>query len=82
VTFADLDLPTREQINAVKEKLSPEGAEMFAQEMFEALWQSKEHADGRPLQEVVGAWYATLLLLEKHGTLEGIGVVLAARRHE
>lgn len=70
VSVADLELPPREQIASVLADLCPDCAQDFLRELMDALWRSKErskeHPDLRPVQEVVEAWYASLVFLKAY----------------
>jgi hypothetical protein len=82
VTLETIELPSREQLEAVQASLNPEGAQEFAEEFFEALWLSKERGDLRPVQDVIDAWYGSLLLVKKYPEPRDLEAVLAARKRE
>jgi len=82
VTLETMELPTPEQVEAVKASLNAEGAEAFAEEFFQAMWLSKERGDLRPVQDVIDAWYGSLLLVQKYPKPRDLDAVLRARRNE
>lgn len=62
VAPSQLRLPMPEQMNAVLPHLSPEGTSAFLHEVLTALQAAQANNDLRPVQEVVEAWFRTLLL--------------------
>ncbi len=51
----------------VRQHLNPKGARIFQLEVLEALHQSIDTNDLRPVQEVLEAWYRTLIVLKDPG---------------
>lgn len=62
----DLELPAPEQVHAVMDRLTPEGAVKFVGELMAALEAARTQNDLRPVQEVTEAWYRTLLFVNKY----------------
>lgn len=70
VSPADIELPTREQIDSVLSDLCFDCGQEFIRELMDALRESKERSreapDVRPVQEVVEGWYASMVFLKAH----------------
>lgn len=65
---SDLELPLPAQLDAVWPALTPDGAQSLARELLAAVREAKEKDDLRPVQEVIEAWYRSLLFIQKHGS--------------
>lgn len=72
VAPSQLRLPMPEQMNAVLPHLSPDGTSAFLSEVLAALQEAQTNNDLRPVQEVVEAWYRTLLLRQHPEHAEAI----------
>jgi hypothetical protein len=58
----DIDLPADEQkIDEVFSGLNSDGARAFVNEIIEAVQQAHDLGDLRPVQNVIEAWYRSLL---------------------
>jgi hypothetical protein len=80
ITPAELWLPARlERVNEVFASLTPSGQAQFISEFFEALYEARRTDNLRPLQDVVEAWYRTLVARGSPNYEEGIAW---ARDHE
>jgi len=69
---ANLDLPLPAQLEAVRPALSENGAKLFLEQLLDAIAQAKETNDLRPVQEVIEAWYRSLLFVQAPGHEEAM----------